>query len=171
MDIPNSYKQEVEGKTVTFKHLGAKTVPFKQVTSVCVIPFTKSGELVVVSLRHRGLDLPGGHVEPGEKTPEETARREVMEEACMTIRDLVLVETIQSDFFQTPSYMLLYAAYVGDLQEFVPSHEASERLIVAPSGFIERYEAGNKALMERSVTRAWELVKEADRKILPLFEV
>lgn len=147
MDIPNSYKQEVKGKTVTFKHLGAKTVPFKQVTSVSVIPFNKNGELIVVNLRHRGLDLPGGHVEPGEKTPEETARREVMEEACMTVRDLVLVETIQSDLFDTPSCMLLYAAYVDDLQKFVPSREASERQTVTPDTFIKRYEAGNKVLM------------------------
>jgi 8-oxo-dGTP diphosphatase len=159
MDL-ESYQQEIKGKAVTFRHLGAKVVPFERVTSVSVIPFNKNGELVVVNLRHRGLDLPGGHVEPGEKTPEETARREVMEEACMTVRDLVLVETIQSDFFQEPSYMLLYAAYADDLQEFVPSREASERLIVAPDAFIERYEAGNKVLMEQAVTRAWELVKE-----------
>lgn len=159
MDILESYQQEIKGKTVTFRHLGAKTVPFKQVTSVSVIPFAKNGEIVVVNLRHRGLDLPGGHVELGEKTPEETAKREVMEEACMTIRNLVLVETIQSDFFSTPSYMLLYGAYVDDLQEFIPSREASERLTVTPDMFIELYEAGNKVLMEQAILRAWELVK------------
>ena len=154
MNTADSYTQKVKGKVVTFTHLGAKTVPFEQVTSVAVVPFTASGQLVVVNLRHRGLDLPGGHVEPGEQTPEETARREVQEEACMTIRSLMLVDVIQSDFFSTPSYMLIYAAYVDELQSFVPSREASERLIVMPEQFVEQYEAGNKAFMERAVTRA-----------------
>lgn len=154
-----TYRQEIKGKVVTFTHLGIKTVPFEHVTSVSVIPFTKNGELVIVNLRHRGLDLPGGHVEPDEKMPEETARREVVEEACMTIRNLALVETIQSDFFAEPSYMLLYAAYVDDLQEFIPSREASERLVVAPDAFIERYKAGDKVLMEQTITRAWKLIR------------
>lgn len=159
MDILDRYQQEIKGKTVTFRHLGAKTVPFEQVTSVAVIPFITSGELVAVNLHRRGLDLPGGHVEPGEKTPEETARREVMEEACMTIRSLVLVDVIQSDLFSTPSYMLLYTAYVDDMQAFVPSSEASERVIVTPEQFIERYEAGNKALMERIIARARDVME------------
>lgn len=50
--------------------------------------------------------------------------------------------------------MLIYAAYVDDLQSFVPSREASECLMVAPEQFIKRYEAGNKAFTERAVTRA-----------------
>lgn len=69
----NSYTTIVKGKQVTSKHMGVVRVPdFKHVTSVSVIPFTKDGDIVAVRLRHRGLDLPGGHVESTETTPEQT---------------------------------------------------------------------------------------------------
>ena len=91
------------------------------------MPFTKDGQLVVVNLRQRGLDLPGGHVEPYESTPWETMSREVMEEAYMTIEDPVLIDVIESDYYENcSSYMLLYAAYVSELFEFQANNEASE---------------------------------------------
>lgn len=103
MQKDNSYVAIVKGKQVTFTHQGLRTVPnFKSVTSVSVMSFTKSGNIVAVRLRHRGIDLPGGHVEPGERAPEETMNREVMEEACMTIRDAVLTEVIASDYLNSP---------------------------------------------------------------------
>jgi len=49
--------------------------PFDAVTSVSVVPFTDDGRLVAVLL-DRGIDLPGGHVQEGEQTVEEVARRE-----------------------------------------------------------------------------------------------
>lgn len=158
----NSYTQDVKGKNVTFKHLGVVDIPFEHVTSVSAAPFTENGELVVVNLRHRGLDLPGGHVEPGEKTPEETLNREVMEEACMTIRSPILADVIETDYFDDhPSYILLYGTYVDELQEFTPNRESSERVTISPSAFINQYEAGNKTLMKLAIARAWELVEQS----------
>ncbi len=125
---------------------------------MAVIPFTNEGNIIAVRLRHRGIDLPGGHVEPGETTPEETMNREVMEEACMTIRDTVLVEVIESDFFERPSYMLIYGAYVDKLLPFIPSDEASQRVELTRSEFIDQYEAGNKRLMGVAVENAWHCV-------------
>ena len=110
---------------------------------------------MAVRLRHRGIDLPGGHVEPGEQTPEETMNREVKEEACMTIRSAVLTEVIESDYFKHPSYMLLYSAYVDELSVFVPSDEASERIEVTREDFIKQYEAGDKKLIAIAIEDAW----------------
>ena len=155
----NSYTATVKGKPVTFTHRGASVMPdFKHVTSVSVIPFTTEGNIVAVRLRHRGLDLPGGHVEPGESTPEETLNREVREEACMTVRTPVLTEVVESDYFEQPSYMLLYAAFVDKLHEFEPSDEAAERVEVSPEEFIRQYAAGNKQLMAATIEAGWQLL-------------
>jgi 8-oxo-dGTP diphosphatase len=152
----NSYITLVKGRQVTFVHQGSSVMPdFKYVTSVSAIPFTESGNIIAVHLRHRGIDLPGGHVEPGELTPGETMNREVMEEACMTIRDAVLTEVIESDYFKHPSYMLLYGAYVDELFDFVPSEEADERVELTRKDFIRQYEAGSKKLMAIAVENAW----------------
>jgi 8-oxo-dGTP diphosphatase len=153
----NSYVALVKDKRVTFKHKGASNMPpFQSVTSVSVVPFTKEGQIVAVRLRHRGLDIPGGHVEPGEITPEETMKRELMEEAGATVKHPVLVEVIESDFFEHPSYMLLYGAFVDELHDFVTTEEemSEGREIVSPAEFIEQYEAGNKKLMKLAIDTA-----------------
>ena len=157
-DQNNSYTALIKGKQVTFKHTGTSTMPpFDQVTSVSVIPYTADGQVVAVRLKYRGLDLPGGHVEPGETTPEQTMHREAMEEACITIKDQALVEVIESDYFDHPSYMLLYAALVDELHDFVtPEAELSDaREIVSPAEFIKQYEAGDKRLMKRAIEAGW----------------
>ncbi len=159
MTEANSYTTLVKGKQVIFKHIGiTKLPPFKHVTSVSVIPFTDNGDIVAVRLRHRGLDLPGGHVEPGETTPEQTINREAMEEACITIKKLTLVDVIESDYFTHPSYMLLYGAFVDTLHPFVtPDDEMSDgREVVSPDEFIRQYKAGNKELMGRTLQTAWQ---------------
>ena len=155
----NSYTTLIKGKQVTFKHTGtAKQPPFEFVTSVSVIPFTKDGDIVAVRLRHRGLDIPGGHVEPGETAPKQTMNREVMEEACMTIKNPVLAGVIESDYFEHASYMLLYGAFVDELLPFdTPDDEMSDgREIVSQDEFIRQYEAGNKELMREVVQTAWQ---------------
>lgn len=157
-----SYTAFVRGKQVVFTHLGTAEVPnFKHVTSVSVIPFTKDGEIVAVRLRHRGLDIPGGHVEPHETTPEQTMNREVMEEACMTIKSPLLIEAIESDYFDHPSYMLLYGAFVDELHPFATSEDemSDGREIVSQEEFIQQYEAGSKELMGHAMQTAWQRLK------------
>lgn len=158
----SSYTTLVKGKQVTFKHIGTTELPpFQFVTSVSVIPFTEDGDIVAVRLRHRGLDLPGGHVEPSETTPEQTMNREAMEEACITIKNPVLAEVIESDYFDHTSYMLLYGAFVDELLPFsTPEDEMSDgREIVSQEEFIQQYEAGHKELMSRAIQTAWQKLK------------
>lgn len=164
--MKNSYKTTVKGKEVTFTFLGNDTLPlFSSVTSVVAIPFTKEGKLVAVELRHRGLDLPGGHVEPSETSAEQTLRREVLEEAYMTLQAPVFIEAIHSDYYSGKStYMLLYSAYIDELFDFIPNRESSARAIVEPSAFIERYSAGSRELMRQTIDRAWKLLQLSGSK-------
>ncbi len=164
MPIANSYTIFIKGKQVTFKHIGISKMPaFKDVTSVSVIPFTKDGKIVAVRLKHRGLDIPGGHVDSGETTPEQTMEREVMEEAGVTIQSPILVEVIESDYFDHPSYMLLYAAFVDEFHEFAANDEemSEGREIVDRDEFVDRYEAGNKDLMAQVIAAAWQQFEDA----------
>lgn len=166
MKTNNSYVETVNDKQVTFTYLGAAELPpFEFVTSVAVVPFTQDGNIVAVRLRHRGLDLPGGHVEPHETAPEQTMAREVMEEACITIKHPVLVEVIQSDYFEHASYMLIYGAFVDELLPFdTPDDEMSDgREIVSKDEFIRQYEAGDQELMSQTVKVAWQKINTLGR--------
>ncbi len=69
----------------------------------------------------------------------------------------MLIEVIETDFFDHPSYLLIYAAFVDELLEFdTPSSEMSdERVIIPQEAFIQQYEAGNKRLMSMTIKRGW----------------
>ena len=57
--------------------------PRELITSAFALAFYE-GNFLMTNLRARDWDIPGGHIEPGE-TPEETMRREVMEEAAVAL--------------------------------------------------------------------------------------
>lgn len=158
--ISSNYNNVINGIDVTFSKVGTDNVPpFSKVTSVSVIPITESGEIVAVRLKNRGLDIPGGHVEKHEKTPEETLHRELMEEANVTVKDLKLVEVIKSNYFgdkpEDVSFMLIYVAKVDEIYDFTLSDEMShERVITTPKEFIKNYEAGDKEFMNEILKNA-----------------
>ena len=142
--------------------------PFEQVTGVFAVPFTKEGKLIAVNLFSRGYDLPGGHVDKGEKTPEQTLRREVMEEASMTVRDLVLTEVIESDYIDDhATYLLLYAAFVDEMKEFVVNAESSERIEVSVDEFVAHYTVGDKELLRTAIEHAWQLLQDKNIHKVP----
>ena len=156
----SSYNIVINGRDVTFSKDGTDNVPdFSKVTSVSVVPITESGEIVAVRLKNRGLDIPGGHVEKHEKTPEETLHRELMEEANVTVKDLRLVEVIRSNYFgdnpDDTSFMLIYVAKVDEINDFTLSDEMSyERVITSPEMFMQDYEAGDKEFMNEILQNA-----------------
>jgi 8-oxo-dGTP diphosphatase len=160
----NSYKVLIDNKLTTFTYKGTDVTPaFEQVAAVFAVPFTKEGKIIAVNLFSRGYDLPGGHVDEGEKSPEETLRREVMEEASITIRGLVLSEVIESDYYDDRvSYLLLYAAFVDEMKDFVANSESSERIEVSVDEFIARYTVGDKELTRIAIEHAWKLVNKIE---------
>jgi hypothetical protein len=84
-----------------------------------------------------------------------------MEEASMTIRDPVLAEVIESDYFDDHmSYVLLYAAYVDEIYEFVANNESSERIEVSVDEFIAHYTIGDKGVVRTAIEHAWKLLQD-----------
>ena len=161
--MSNSFKIPIKNKLVTFTFLGRDMLPsFNEVTSVMAIPFTESGELVIIDLYNRGWDFPGGHVDPGETSPQQTLRREVMEEASMTLHSPYFVQAVGSDYFDDKaSYMLFYTAYVDELLDFKQNDESSSRIITDLDTFINHYEAGDKQLVRQMIKEAWELLTKS----------
>ncbi|MEH2234939.1 NUDIX hydrolase [Nostoc sp.] len=153
------------GQKVNFVDIGSSFLPaFEKITSVLVVPFTKDG-LIVCALLARGIDLPGGHVQIGEFTCEETARREVMEEVRVTLGELKLVKVIQSDYYGSQPEQLTYLVVMtGFVEEIIPNdvydglslrtHESMGRSIIDIDEFVSQYKAGDKNNMRRIVLDA-----------------
>src|ERR1051326_868788 len=110
------------GQQVNFVFLEPDTLPaLEKITSVAVVPFTPEGRIVAAVLE-RGVDLPGGHMQETEQSIEETARREVMEEVGVTLKDLFVFKVIQSDYYGSApddlTYMIALTAFVDEVQPF-----------------------------------------------------
>jgi 8-oxo-dGTP pyrophosphatase MutT (NUDIX family) len=153
------------GQQVNFVDLGDAFLPaFEKITSVLVVPFTQDG-LIVCALLDRGIDLPGGHVQIGEFTCEEAARREVMEEVGVSLGELKLVKVIQSDYYGSEveqlTYIVVMAGFVEDIFADDYIHESSGRSIIDVDEFISQYQAGNKDDMRRIVLDAKRVVFES----------
>lgn len=133
----------VKGKKVNFTYLPPHEVrDFAKVTSVCVIPFTDDGQMVATII-DRGIDFPGGHVQQGETTLQQTADREAMEEACITLHPIKVVSYIESDFYGTApdqlTYMVVTTARVKEILPFKANEEALGREILPPEAFLEKF--------------------------------
>ncbi len=124
------------------------------VSSCMVCVFNKNGE-VLLSKPARGWGLPGGHLEPGE-TPEECAKREVYEETLVNIENLRLIgtwkiekvfESEQNRKYPAKTQQLLFVASLDRVDEFVPSHESSDRKLV-PIDEIEQYHHNFSSIAE-----------------------
>lgn len=157
--------QTIKGKQVTFTLLPAATMPpLDKVTSVAVVPFTDKGE-VVLALLDRGADIPGGHMHKGETTLDETARREAMEEAFITLGPLKTALVIQSDFYGSApdelTYMVVMTGIVTAFHDEKPDGETLGRKIMPPDDFIAAYTAGDKNFMREIVMTAKDALSPA----------
>src|SRR5438067_10525337 len=148
----------VRGQMSNIVPLGATfRPPFDKVTSVGVVPFTDDG-LIVAALLQRGVDLPGGHVQEGERTIEEVARREALEEAGITLREVHVAEVLQSDYYGPDdlTYMVLTTAFVDEYRLFAPTEESQGRFTLSVEEFLGRYTAGDVEGMRHLVGAAHE---------------
>jgi 8-oxo-dGTP pyrophosphatase MutT (NUDIX family) len=148
---------------VTFVQLGRDArPPFEQITSVAVVPYLPDGRLVA-ALLDRGPDLPGGHVREDERTVEETARREALEEAGVTLSDLYVVQVVQSDYFGTDpqdlTYLVVLTGRIEALEPFQPAYESSGRALLEVEKFLDQYVAGDRAAMRHTVLAAQDALR------------
>jgi len=108
------------------------------ITSVMGAIFLE-GKLLLTKPR-RGWGLPGGHIEENE-SPEESLKRECIEEAGVEIDNLKLIgywktrKLINLDSnkqYPNEGYQLLFIAEAAKINDFIPMHEVSDRKFVYP---------------------------------------
>ena len=73
--------------------------------------------------------MPGGHPEPDEK-PKETLEREIMEEACVTIKNIKYVGALEVVENGENYFQLRYTAKVKDILPFKQEWETNERMFI-----------------------------------------
>ena len=98
------------------------------------------GTKILCIRNERGLDIPGGHIEPGE-TPQQALIREVYEEAGATFEGEKLFAIVESDAqdHYKDEVMLMYATKDFKLGEFIPSEDAFGREVLEIDEFSKRY--------------------------------
>lgn len=147
------------GSTIKARSLGLSFIPpLEQTITAHCVPVTSDGKVVAVDVINRGIDMPGGHIDPGE-TAEDAMHRETHEETFVTVGEPILIDVWQlsSDnerigLTEKP-YLLLYAAKVVSIEEFTPNDEVSRRLILTPDEFVDQY-FGDKAQARKMVDQA-----------------
>lgn len=110
------------------------------VTSVHSYCFRK-GNVLLVQVKNRGFNIPGGHVENGE-TPEDALHREVYEEGYVKGR-IEYIGALEVNHKENPyfvqdgpypllGYQLFYRMDIEECCPFLREHETTSRIWVEP---------------------------------------
>ncbi len=149
------------GQKVKFRvHAPGFEPPFEKVTSVSCVAFTPEGKMAA-TLQPRGVDIPGGHVQEGEGTIEEVTKREALEEAAITLRNVRTAMVIESDYYgplpEQLTYLVTVAAEVAEVLPFAPTSDSFDRFFLHAEEFLDKYTAGDKKTMREEIERAYEI--------------
>jgi 8-oxo-dGTP pyrophosphatase MutT (NUDIX family) len=126
--------------------------PMKLVTAAFALAF-EGDRFLMTRLTHRGWDIPGGHLEPGE-TPLEAARREVYEETYARLEEMqllgyqkIVIRAPRPEGYAYPhpvAYQVIYWGRVARLDPFLETDEVIARGLFSPAeareiGWVQRY--------------------------------
>ncbi len=139
------------GKNTEVKFKPFTKIPREIPVTSCMVMAVLNNEYLVLSSPQRGWGLPGGHSKEGE-TPQETAIRELREEAAVEIdtKSLQVVggwlakkinKTPKNSKYPDLAYMLLFIADIKRINQFTKRFEIYDRIFV-PIKEVTRYASG-----------------------------
>lgn len=97
-------------------------------TQVSGYVFNDKNQILIVK-NGKTWTIPGGHPEQGE-THLETLNREMMEEACVTLKDINYLGSVEVVENGETYYQLRYTAKANEVLPFKQEWEISERLFI-----------------------------------------
>jgi len=139
--------------------------PRDEATQALGICFTADGQIVLITLTGRDWSLPGGTIEPGERL-EQTLAREVSEEACarvLSCRYIGCQRVEELDRDRPAYYQTRFWARV-ELDEFVPEHETTARMLVPAADFRSTLFWGGETTAGLILERGLAIEQELSRK-------
>ena len=119
---------EILSETCKIRWIDGFQTTSEKYTQVSAYVFNENNQLLIVK-NGSTWTIPGGHPEKGE-TKLETLEREIMEEACITLKEinyLGAVEVVENDEVY---YQLRYTAFVKDILPFKKEWEIDERKFI-----------------------------------------
>ena len=115
------------------------------ISAVIGIFFDHKGRILTIE-NARGIDVPGGHVELGE-TPEATIKRELLEEAGATVKNIKVIDSITSNLGKYKNKTMVF------MTGRVDSFDASKAKMMIIDDFLDIY-SQNKGLIKRMLQKA-----------------
>ncbi|MBZ5201091.1 NUDIX domain-containing protein [Planomicrobium chinense] len=148
--MAETYVNWGNGKVKLTWERGDALPPRQLITSVHGFCFYQK-QLLLVKLKHRGWDFPGGHIEEGE-TPERCFQREALEEGYATGK-CQLLGWVVVDHGENPNwdktspypkvgYQVYYRMEIEALHPFGAEFESVERQFISPEEISNYYHGG-----------------------------
>ncbi|WP_342575990.1 NUDIX domain-containing protein [Solibacillus sp. FSL K6-1781] len=114
-------------------------------------------QLLLVDLKDRGWDFPGGHIEQ-EETPEECFKREALEEGYIEgeceLLGHIIVDHCENPMWTEGSpypkigYQVFYKMNITKLLPFEGKYESTRRIFINPNGISDYYPKWNGLYQE-----------------------
>lgn len=134
-------------------------VTTEKYTQVYCYIFNKNNQLLIVKNdENNNWTIPGGHPEPNE-SKEETLKREVMEEACITVKNIKYLGAVEVVENGETYYQLRYTAHLDEELPFKQEWETSERLFINLDDLIQYIKWANGITFSAQIKSAKQLIE------------
>ena len=119
---------EILSETCKIRWIDGFQTTSEKYTQVSAYVFNENNQLLIVK-NGSTWTIPGGHPEKGE-TKLETLEREMMEEACITLKEINYLGAVEVVENGEVYYQLRYTAFVKDILPFKKEWEIDERKFI-----------------------------------------